>query len=82
LWESAQLRGLQPLMEACRVRPMDAMEEAVAASMLLSAERKPGALIERLRSEVREGLQSLTSDELGKMRVEFKPVHRSKRWKR
>ena len=52
--------------------PLDALEETIMTAFLLDGKYrhpKPGAIVERMRPEVREQLRELTSDQTKNVRV-------------
>lgn len=48
--------------------PLEALHEATTMALLSSAPIKPGAVVSRLRGDVRDALQRLTSDDALKLR--------------
>jgi hypothetical protein len=57
--------------------PLEAMDHAIMAALAFSGERKPGAVIRRLPTEVREALEGLTSDELTRLRCDWPTAKRA-----
>jgi hypothetical protein len=55
------------------LRPLDALEETIYRSIFFHRKpgyNRPGALVERMGSEVREALSKLTSDDTLKVRTD------------